>query len=77
MSRRSMVRAVLAAAGMLGLVASSSAGAQEAITIDTSDLAANGCFGQADCAVDGADLSRASAGTLPREGPSTASPDLA
>ena len=65
MSRRFMVRAVLVAASVLAVSASNSAGA-DAITIDPGVLTANGCFGQAACALDGADIST-TVGTLQKK----------
>ena len=59
MLRRSMVHAVLATAGWLGLSVAGSADAQEAFSIDVNALKARGCFGQAVCALDGAGLSTA------------------
>jgi len=55
MSRRFMVRAVLAAASVLAVSASNNAGA-DALTIDPGALATNGCFGHAACSLDGADI---------------------
>ena len=71
MSRRFMVRAVLAAASVLAVSASNSAGA-DAITIDPGVLTANGCFGQAACALDGADIST-TVGTLQKKDLNSAS----
>ncbi|MEX2149255.1 MAG: hypothetical protein WD793_03520 [Steroidobacteraceae bacterium] len=51
MSRHTTVRAVHVAAAVFGLSLAGSASAQEAITVDVSALEANGCFGQAACAV--------------------------
>ena len=65
MSRRFMVRAVLAAASVLAVSASNSAGA-DAMTIDPGELATNGCFGQAACALDGADITT-TGGTLQKK----------
>ena len=59
MSRRSLVHAVLAAAGVLGFAMAGDAGAEDAISIDVGALNANGCFGQAACALDGAEVSTA------------------
>ena len=56
MSRSFMMRAVLAAAGVLAVSALNSAGAADALTIDAGELTANGCFGQAACELDGADI---------------------
>jgi hypothetical protein len=56
MSRRSIVRAVLAAAGLLGFMSAGGAGAEEAIAIDAGSLTANGCFGYSSCALDGAGI---------------------
>lgn len=53
MSRQFTVRALLAAAGLMG---ASAAGATESITIDAAALDAAGCFGLATCVVDGASL---------------------
>ncbi len=57
MSRRSMVHAVLAAAGVLGVCAAVDAGTEDGFSIDVGVLDANGCFGQAACALDGAAVS--------------------
>jgi hypothetical protein len=51
------VRAVLAAATLLGFAAAGEAGAQEAFSIDVNSLNSNGCFGQGSCSVDEADVS--------------------
>lgn len=67
MSQRSMVHAVLAIVGTAGLVGSGSAGAQEVITIETSGLAEIGCFGQAECTVEGVELSASSGRLLARK----------
>jgi len=57
MSRRSTVRAVYAAAGLLGIFAAGSASAQQTITIDVTTLNANNCVGQVSCTVQGVALS--------------------
>src|SRR5687767_12298965 len=64
MSRRSTVRAVLAAVGMM--VLSGAAGAQETTRIEASDLESGGCFGQAGCDVEGVELS-VSSGTIAKK----------
>jgi hypothetical protein len=61
MSRLSVGSAALAAAGMM--VLSGVAGAQETTRIEASDLESVGCFGQADCDVEGVELS-VSSGTI-------------
>jgi hypothetical protein len=59
MSRISMLRAVLAAAGVCGLFAATGAGAQQAFAIDVNTLHTNGCFGESVCTLDGATISTA------------------
>jgi hypothetical protein len=71
MSRRFMVRAVLAAASVLAVSASNKAGA-DAINIDPGELADHGCFGQAACDLDGADIA-ATGGTLQKKDLNSAS----
>ena len=66
MSRRFMVRAVLAAAGVAVMVLPGAASAQETTRIDASVLDASGCFGQAACEVEGVQLS-VSGGTIARK----------
>ena len=70
MSRRFMVRAVLAAASVLAVSASNSAGA-DALTIDLGRIDRHGCFGQAACELDGADI--ATTGGILRRRSSSAS----
>ncbi len=57
MSRRSVMHAVFAAAGLVGVFVAVDAKAEEALSIDANALQANGCFGQAACALDGAGIS--------------------
>ncbi len=66
MSRRYMVRAVLAAAGLAVMVLPGAANAQETTRIDASALDASGCFGQAACQVEGVQLS-VSSGTIAKK----------
>ena len=54
MSRLFTMRAVLAAACLLGFTMGGGASAQVAITIDVNSLTSNGCFGHASCALNGA-----------------------
>src|SRR6185295_12614770 len=64
MSRRSMVHAVYAAAGLLGIFMAGSASAQQTITIDVTALNANNCFGQVSCTVQGVALSAIPSGRV-------------
>ncbi|MGH6887047.1 MAG: hypothetical protein ACREGK_13355, partial [Geminicoccales bacterium] len=54
MSRRIVMHAAIAAAGLWGIAAT--AGAQEALSIDAAALDAEDCFGQHACQLDGATL---------------------
>ncbi len=63
MSRRSMIRAVLAAVSVAGAQA---AGATDTISIDPHSLHAAGCFGLASCTVEGANVSSVG-GTLAKK----------
>ncbi len=63
MSRRSMMRAVLAA---VGLAAATAAGATDTISIDPDSLQAAGCFGLTSCTVEGANVSSVG-GTLAKK----------
>ena len=64
MSRRSTVRAVFAAVGVM--VLSGTAGAQETTRIEASDLESGGCFGQPGCEVEDVELS-VSSGTIAKK----------
>ncbi len=64
MSRRIVMPAVIAAAGLWGI--SAAAGAQEALSIDPAALDAKSCFGDATCELDGATVS-ATGGELARK----------
>jgi hypothetical protein len=66
MSRRYMVRAVLAAASLAVMVLPGAASAQETTRSDASALDASGCFGQPACEVEGVQLS-VSSGTIARK----------
>jgi hypothetical protein len=57
MSRLSVVRAALVAAGAGVMLVPGAAGAQQTTTIDASALQSASCFGQASCTVEGVDLS--------------------
>src|SRR5688572_14774021 len=63
MPRRSMMRAVIAAAGLAGV---SAAAAADTISIDPAALQAAGCFGLASCTVEGATVSSVG-GTLAKK----------
>jgi hypothetical protein len=67
MSRLSTMRAVLAAAGVLGFTMAGGASAQEAFSIDANALTAAGCFGQSACVLDQATLSTGSGGVLAKK----------
>ena len=66
MARLLMPRALLATAAVFGSFLAGNANAQQAITLDVATLEANGCFGQATCAVDVATLSTSS-GTIAQQ----------
>ena len=77
MSRRSILQAVLAAAGLLGITIAGEAGAQEAFSIDVNSLDSNGCFGPGGLfEVDEADVS-ALGSTLTQEIEQRATPGSA
>lgn len=63
MSRLSVVRAAVGAAGLAVMVLPGAASAQETTRIDASALQSAGCFGQAACEVEGVQLS-VSSGTI-------------
>ena len=67
MSRLSTMRAVLAAAGLLGFTVAGGAGAQEAFSIDANALTTAGCFGQPACVLDQATVSTGSGGLLAKK----------
>lgn len=56
MSRRSMVRAVLATVSLMGASVAGATGTPDPNSIDTAALQAAGCFGKSACVVNGADL---------------------
>jgi len=66
MSRLSVVRAAVGAAGLAVMVLPGAASAQETTRIDAAALDAVGCFGQATCEVEGVQLS-VSSGTIAKK----------
>lgn len=57
MSRRSMVRVVLATAGLMLAFGAGATRPEDAISVDPTSLQAAGCFGLSACTVNGADVS--------------------